>query len=87
MKLCKYQILSIMLHSVRAAILVLPLNIFAIWITSNREKGMSIIKLIQRENNLYYLTRQKNSWYKIKESQLRNYGIVLNLKLLKSEIS
>ena len=36
-----------MLHSVRATIvLLLPLNIIAIWITPNRKKDMSIIKLI-----------------------------------------
>ena len=61
MKLCKYQILSIMLHSVRVTILLLPLNVTAIWITPNRKKNMSIIKLILIgwEDNLHYLTGQK----------------------------
>ena len=40
MKLCKYRILSIMLHSVRATIVLLPLNIIAIWITPNRKKDV-----------------------------------------------
>ena len=91
MKLCKYWILSIMLHSVRATIVLLPLNIIAIWITSHRKKDISIVKLIliPWEDNLYYLTGQKNSRYKIKGSQinLMNYGILLNLKFMKPEIS
>ena len=32
------QVLSVMLHSVRATIVLLPLNIVAIWITPNRKK-------------------------------------------------
>ena len=32
------QVLSVMLHSVRATIILLPLNIIAIWITPNRKK-------------------------------------------------
>ena len=89
MKLCKYRILSIMLHSVRATIVFLPLNIIAVLITLNRKKDMSTIKLIliRWEDNLYYLTGPKNLWYKIKVIQLMNYGILLNLKLMKSEIS
>ena len=89
MKLRKYRIFSIMLHSVRATIVLLPLNIIAVWITPNRKKDLPIIKLIfiRWEANLYYLTGQKNSWYKIKVSQLMNYGILLNLKFMKSEIS
>ena len=35
---------------------------------------------------MYYLTRQKNPLYKIKASQLMNYGILLNLKFVKSKI-
>ena len=35
-----------MLHSVRATIVLLPLNITAIWITPNRKKDMSIKKLV-----------------------------------------
>ena len=89
MKLRKYRIFSIMLHSVRATIVLLPLNIIAVWITPNRKKDLSIIKLIliRWEENLYYLTGQKNSWYKIKASQVMNYGILLNLKFIKSEKS
>ena len=37
---------NIMLHSVRATIVLLPLNITAIWITPNRKKDMSIKKLV-----------------------------------------
>ena len=32
------QVLSVMVHSVRATIVLLPLNIIAIWITPNRKK-------------------------------------------------
>ena len=68
---------------------LLPLSIIAIWITPNRKKDMSIIKLIliRWEDNLYYLTGQKNSWYRIKAGQLMNYGVPLNLKFMRSEIS
>ena len=78
-----------MLHSVRATIVLLPLNIITIWGTPNRQKDMSIIKLIliRWADNLYYLTGQKNSLYKIKASQLMNYGILLNLQFMKSEIN
>ena len=78
-----------MLQLVRVIIVLLTLNIIDTWITPNWNKGMCIIKriLIWWEYNLHCLTGQKNSWYKIKASQLRNYGILLNLKFMKSEIS
>ena len=87
MKLCKYRILSIMFRWVRVTIVLLTLNIIAIWITPNRKKDMSIIKLIliRWEDNC--LTGQKNSWYKTKASQLMNYGILLNLNFMKNGIS
>ena len=89
MKLYKYRILSIMLQLVRVIIVLLTLNIIDIWITPNWNNDMRIIKLIliRWEYNLHCLTGQKNSWYKIKASQSRNYGILLNLKFMKSEIS
>ena len=40
MKLCKYRILNIMLQSVRAITVLLPLNIIAIWITPNRKEDV-----------------------------------------------
>ena len=85
MKLWKYRILSIMIHSVKATIVLLPLNIIAIWITPNRKKDISKIKLIliRWEDK----TGHKNSWYKIKANQLKNYGVLLNLKFMKFEIS
>ena len=73
----------------RATIVLLTLNIIVNRLLQTKKKHISIIKLIliRWEDNLYYLTGQKISWYKIKASQLRNYGSLLNLKFMKSKIS